>query len=207
MIMRASPSCRPTSRLRSRRWMRISAAAACVVCVGSLAVRVGAFKPKTHIWIGQQVLNDVLPDGKVSIPPFGEFDVPTEVWDALRAHRKEYLMGLVGPDGFPDPLVGQTTVHPGEPIKNDEWLKFLLERPNSPAARAFVHGFLAHAASDIAAHSWVNLYSGDYFELKDGQEEEIRHIALEDHVARATPALRDHSNADLGPSRRRRCAS
>jgi hypothetical protein len=172
-----------------------------LVALFCLYIPVSAFKPKTHVWIGQQVLNDVTPDGKITIPPFGELDVPLDVVEALRRHPKEYLMGLVGPDGFPDPVVGQTTVHPGEPIKNDEWLRFLLSRSNSPAGKAFVYGFLAHAASDMMAHTWVNLYAGDSFELKDGQEEEVRHIAIEDHVARATPPLADAKGTALGTYR------
>jgi len=158
-----------------------------------------AFKMNTHVWVAQQVLNDVIPDGKVTIPPFGEFTVETYIWEALRQYPNEFRMGSIGPDGFPDLVGGQMTAHPGVDggWKTDDWLRHLLTRLNTLQEVAFVYGYLVHAATDVMSHSYVNTYSGDVFDLKDEQESELRHIALEDYIISRTPPLQDHTGAYL----------
>lgn len=156
-----------------------------------------AFKPITHVWVGQQVLDDVTFDGKVTIAPFGEFTVEPEIVDALRNYPYEYRMGNIGPDGFPDVISGQVTVHPG--VKNrwqaDDWLKWMLQKERSPSSLfqqdiAFAYGYVSHAAADIFSHSYVNSYTGDIFDLSDGEADvELRHVALESYIERRTPPL------------------
>jgi hypothetical protein len=159
-----------------------------------------AFKLETHVWIAQQVLNDVISDNKVTIPPFGDFSVDPSIVAALRNFSKEYRLGSIGPDAFPDVAGGQVTVHPGLDggFQTDDWLRWVLEGAMTPAQVAFAYGTLTHAASDIFAHTYVNTYSGDIFNLKDEQEVELRHMGLEDYIKRHNPPFRDHTGKDVG---------
>ncbi len=172
-----------------------------------------AFKPKTHVWIAQQVLNDVLPDGKVSING-KEYLVDSDVVNALKNYQNEYRMGFVGPDTFPDIVVGQMTVHPGNPQndtawQSDDWLKMLLiSSKDNSRMKSFAYGYLGHAASDIFAHTYVNTYAGDIFEILDCKSiecapgtkgrrqfaiEEARHFALGSFIAKYTPSITDQN--------------
>jgi len=195
-----------------------------IVAIG-LAVAptfVSAFKIDTHVWIAQQVLNDVVPDGKVTIEPFGEFTVAPDLVASLRAYPSAYRMGAVGPDGFPDLVGGQMTTHPGvrDNWQTDDWLKWVVSHagtaipipsriPSSTVnvisgyygneSQAFAYGYLTHAASDIFAHSYINTYAGDIFLLGDHEQEvEFRHMALEGFIKLHNPPFLDQNGNDLG---------
>src|SRR5262245_8622190 len=120
-----------------------------------------AFKIDTHLWIGQQVIDDLADDGQITIKLRGQpvsLPVPADVRNAILANRNEYLMGHIGPDAVPDVLVGQTLVHPGNAggWKTNDWLKYLLQVSKSDAAgKAFTYGYLGHASSDVFAHTYV----------------------------------------------------
>lgn len=165
--------------------------------------RVDAFKMETHVWIAQEILNDVLPDGKVTIEPFGEFEVDPEVVDALRNHPDHFRMGTIGPDGFPDLIGGQMVMHPGleNGWQSDEWLHWVLSEANKPAQVAFAYGYILHAAADIWAHTYVNTYCGDHFDLTVDQEVELRHVALEEYIARRQPKIVDNDGTVLNARR------
>ncbi len=175
----------------------LAVAIAGVVLVGRPAA---AFKLDTHVWIAQEVLNDLLPDGKLTIAPFGEFTVKPEIVRALRDHAKAYRMGHIGPDGFPDVIAGQMTAHPGVPggWQTDDWLRWVLGEARTSAELAFAYGYLGHAAADVWAHTYVNTYAGDILVLTDGEAEvEARHMALEDYILHRQPPLRDGSGRAL----------
>lgn len=160
-----------------------------------------AFKPNTHVWVGQQVLNDVIPNGTVSIN--GRlYRVADDIVSALRSHPNEYRMGNIGPDAFPDPIVGQMTTHPGVNggWQADDWLAWNLRGKNtSPRMKAFSYGYLGHAAADTFAHTYVNAYTGDIFNLSDGEQtNEFRHFALEGFIGKYTPPLTDHLGQPVG---------
>lgn len=160
-----------------------------------------AFNIDTHVWVGQQVLNDVIPDGKVTIEPYGEFTVDPEIVYALRNYQYEYRMGNVGPDGLPDILAGQMAVHPGVvgAWQTDDWLKWVFTGASNAEQKAFAYGYLSHAAADIFAHSYVNTYAGDIFLLTDGEQEvELRHFALEKYIVTHTPPIKDYMGNPLG---------
>jgi len=70
-----------------------------------------AFGLRTHLYIADQVWQD-LADCRVSIRG-ADFAIPAEACRAIRGHRGEFLAGALGPDVFPDVLVGQAIVHPG----------------------------------------------------------------------------------------------
>lgn len=150
---------------------------------------------KTHVWIGQQVLNDALNDGQLEIAG-KRYPLPPHILDALRAYPDRYLMGNLGPDVFPDPIVGQTTIHPGVKggWQTDEWLKHLLSNASGAEETAFAYGFVSHASGDIFAHTYVNAYAGDIFELTStdsGREVERRHFLLEKYIEALTPRSRN----------------
>jgi hypothetical protein len=163
-----------------------------------------AFKTETHVWVGQQVINDLADDGKITVRLRGKLvtiDVPADVRAAILNNRTEFLLGNIGPDSAPDILVGQTVVHPGNPYgwKTNDWLQYLLDSSrNNPAGKAYTYGYLGHAAADTFAHTYVNQYSGDIFNLSDETQVEERHIALEGFIAKLTPPLVDHTGKPLG---------
>lgn len=144
---------------------------------------------KTHIWIAQQILNDIIDDGKMKILN-REYPVSPHIVQALRAHPNEFRMGCLGPDVFPDAIVGQTTTHPGivHGWQTDDWLKHLLKSASTPQEIAFAYGYVIHAAGDIFAHTYVNAFAGDIFELKgDERDVELRHFVLEKYIEGLTP--------------------
>lgn len=188
-----------------------------------------AFKIDTHVWVGQQVLNNVkrcqtrtgYPCVTVELDQRAQvLPIRKELAEALAQYPEFFRSGNIGPDGFPDILVGQTVIHPGITKlggQNDksefvtgfgtgDWLKLLRDRADRISdaderkkALAFVFGFMSHAAADVWAHTYVNTYVGDIFSLMDGETDvERRHIALEDYIAKNTPPIRDHNGIVLG---------
>jgi len=159
------------------------------------------YKIKTHVWIAQQVLNDVVPDGQVTIGQW-EFPVDPRIVSALRNHPEKYRMGHVGPDGFPDIITGQLTTHPGVKgaWQTDDWLRWMLSGAGGDEEKiALAYGYLGHAADDVFAHTYVNMYSGDIFAFSDGEAKvEERHFALESYIESHTPPLRDHAGNAVG---------
>ena len=171
-----------------------------------------AFDTRTHVWIAQEIIND-LEDGSVTISPFGDFTVDPSVVSAILEHPRVFRMGNIGPDGFPDVVGGQVTVHPGledgyidddtqtlvHGWKSDEWFRWVLTHAQTPEQKAFAYGFLAHGASDTFAHSYVNMYAGDIFDMNDGETDvEKRHIFLEKYISDRLPPYTDAAGNDLG---------
>jgi hypothetical protein len=168
-----------------------------------------SFKVDTHVWVGQQVLNDLNNDHaldfnvggqKISIAP------RSDVAEAILKNPKIFLAGNMGPDAFPDPIVGQLVVHPGAlgiPGKweTDDWLAWLIEQAErgpkkSDSAIAFAYGYQSHAAADIFSHTYVNQYSGRPFILTDDEpQSEVRHILLETLISHYTPSINQETRA------------
>lgn len=172
-----------------------------------------AFDTRTHVWIAQEVINDLTDNGKVTIAPFGEFDVDPALSNAILQNRRIYRMANIGPDGFPDVIGGQVTVHPGledgyidddtttlvEGWKSDTWFKWILQQAQTPQERAFAYGYLAHGAADVFAHTYVNMYSGDIFDMNDGETDvEKRHIFLEKFISDRLPPFKDMHGETIG---------
>lgn len=171
-----------------------------------------AWKIDTHIWLAKELYEDVKKTGKVRLP-VGEFPIPPNILKAIEKHESPFLLGVLGPDTYPDMIAGQMTTHPGvegkqpfetavalasivgQPLftnapswQTDDWLHWVRSRalansPDGPEV-AFAYGYLIHAAMDMWAHTYVNLYAGDVFSLFDEQEVEFRHMAIESLVAR-----------------------
>ncbi len=131
-----------------------------LVCGAIFAGPAQAWKPKTHIYIANVIRADAQ-DGKVWIPPFGEFSISPGAQMAVNA-ASNFRAGAVGPDGFPDMWTGQAYIHPN----TDPWLRHLwnsAERDNYADAWGFTYGYLVHCAGDVFAHDWVNYYAGRAF--------------------------------------------
>ncbi|HHJ17215.1 MAG TPA: hypothetical protein ENJ80_11010 [Gammaproteobacteria bacterium] len=73
--------------------------------------------------------------------------------------------------------------------QTDDWLKHVRDRAfavrrNQPSREiAFAYGYLLHAAMDVWAHTYVNLYAGDLFSIVENQEIAARHVGLETYIA------------------------
>lgn len=201
-----------------------------IVLLSTLAVSPSyAWKLETHYWLAKEVVNELgATNGSVTIPSKSSYSIPPGLYQAIKDKPGDYLIGVLGPDTYPDMVAGQMTTHPGleatpndpkdilPPAKNvlaiagrslhgplwgtDDWLQWIRSRAMlpvtpgvSPLTRerelAFAYGYLTHAAMDMWAHSYVNLYSGDVFSLMDEQEVEFRHMAIETFVKRTHQAI------------------
>ena len=83
-----------------------------------------AWKPFMHNYTGDRAWEDVVDDGHVTING-RSYDVPQDVEDALRNQKPYFNAGVVGPDGFPDLVFGQSIIHSEETGK---WLQHILAR-------------------------------------------------------------------------------
>ncbi len=160
---------------------RLLLAAAASACLAGPA---NAFGLRTHLYIAQHVYDD-LADCQVTIR--GEaFRVAADSCRAIRDHRGAFLAGALGPDVFPDLIVGQSFVHPGTPggWQANDWLNHLLQNADAPDELAFAWGYAMHFAGDSFAHSYVNNYAGGVFEITSDRTKniELRHFRLEKYI-------------------------
>jgi len=169
-----------------------------------------ALKIDAHIWVGQQVINDLTPDGKLSFNIDGkivEIAPPNDVVNAILGNPSAFLMGNIGPDAAPDVVVGQSIIHPGLKDENgnnigwqtDKWLEHLLNNQDiNSVGKAYTYGFLGHASADVFAHTYVNQYAGDTFDLFDESLVEQRHFVLEGYISKHLPPLTNSSGLNIG---------
>ena len=160
------------------------------------------FDTRTHVWISQQVINDIEEDGDLDIPPFYNLPISIDRKNAILSEKESYRLGNIGPDGFPDLLSGQQTTHPGVlgGWATDEWLEYIMSKYDSSSTKmkAFTLGYLGHASADTFAHTYVNWYAGDAFSLGNGIEEELRHTVVEKMIAEYQPPLTDYQGNLMG---------
>lgn len=160
-----------------------------------------AFKIDTHVWVAQQILNDLETDGMLTVG--GErYRVRPDYLRALLDNSDAYRLGSIGPDGFPDLVGAQMTTHPGlgeisGGWVTDDWLRWVMDKAERPEEVAFSLGYLTHAASDVFAHTYVNTYAGDIFSFQDEQEVELRHMALENFILEHQPPLLDFTQTQI----------
>lgn len=62
---------------------------------------------------------------------------------------------------------------------------------NTPAIRAFVAGYLTHAAGDMFMHTFVNHYTGGDFAFYPDKLNAVKHLVLEGYVGERTPEPRE----------------
>ena len=193
---------------KTMHWSRVLAAAA--VCTAMAPPRpfavevaqpdavVAMWKPNTHLFAANKALEDALPDGRVTIPPFGEFAVNPDALRALRAYPEAYRAGVVGPDVFPDIWVGQSLAHVDHSADanhwiSDDWLRRVFAAAHvwssggeRDRAMAFAYGFLTHASGDMFAHSYVNSKVGGAWDWTK-MHTVTAHVVLESYVGAHTP--------------------
>ena len=167
-----------------------------------------AWKPTTHVYFADIVLADALDDGKVTIQrvdyvsgeilgDIGEYAVDPDILAALQSHAAQYRAGTIGPDAYPDIVTGQQVIHPDPELTDieqgsDAWLSHLWAQAYSDAykdnlaVRAFVVGFLTHAAGDLYAHTFVNNFTGEAFTFSP-VENAVKHVLLEDYIDKRLP--------------------
>jgi hypothetical protein len=179
-----------------------------VLVVGLLANAPPAFawKPTTHVYLGEQARKDAVDDGKVTInrveyangkvttQKIGDYPVDSNILAALKAYPAQYRAGILGPDAYPDILTGQQVIHPppqdtGVVGGSNAWLKYLWDLTTTPSyntqpIKAFVTGYLTHAAGDMYGHTFINNFSGGRFAIEPpkGPENAIKHILVEGYV-------------------------
>lgn len=165
-----------------------------------------AFKIDTHLWVAQQVYNDISDDGRITIKLKNRsltIPVPDDVLSAVLNHKNAFFIGHIGPDALPDVVAGQMLVHPGvaDGWKTNDWLLHLLEKAQgSPVGTALAYGYLGHTSADIFSHTYVNQYAGDIFLLSDNETlVEQRHFALETYIGKHSPPYLDQNGVDQGP--------
>ena len=70
-----------------------------------------AWKVETHLYFANEVLDDLCSDGSILIED-KNYLVDATIATAICSYPQYYRAGTVGPDGFPDLMSGQGTVHP-----------------------------------------------------------------------------------------------
>ena len=70
-----------------------------------------AWKVETHLYFANEVLDDLCSDGSILIED-ENYLVDATIATAICSYPQYYRAGTVGPDGFPDLMSGQGTVHP-----------------------------------------------------------------------------------------------
>jgi hypothetical protein len=184
------------------RLVRRALVAAIAVAMAVVAVpTVDAWKPFTHVFTGNNAYEDAL-DGAVEINGVA-YPVNPRLVLALQTKKPFYDAGVVGPDGYPDLVMGQSVIHPENTGK---WLRHVLDKawaaqtdPRYSESEkleilAFSYGFLTHAAGDMWAHTLVNDFAQGVFPavgeiLSDPEAAAIavRHIIVEGYIGDATP--------------------
>ena len=150
----------------------------------------------------------------------GTYRVNPPLLAAIKANPAHFRAGVLGPDAYPDIATGQQIIHPagskgpGETDSDlnkggpgtDPWLQHLWSKaygangtPDSTdACRAFVAGYMTHAAGDMYGHTLVNHYTGDAFHFAPKQENAIKHIVLEGYIGLKTPSPTYDARIDGG---------
>ena len=158
-------------------------------------------KSKTHILMANLLMEDLKNgNGKITLKDIGQYSVPEEISQAILNNPDYFRAGSVGPDFYPDMIVGQTIIHP----KNSgDWIdymfhQFLLISPydtKRSQVLAFLVGFMLHYAGDLYGHEYVNRWAGGWFpsisEIISSPEKAkiiIRHILIETYMDQKIPA-------------------
>ena len=123
-------------------------------------------KSKAHIYMANLIMDEVKTNGQVKIGET-EYAVPTKVLEVIKKYPEYVRAGSVGPDFFPDLIIGQMDIHPkdsGKFIKLmwDE-LTTMKEGSDYDQAFAFYLGFTLHYACDMFSHYYINEYAGGFF--------------------------------------------
>lgn len=184
-----------------------------------------AWKPYTHNFTGDNAYTDAAADCSVRIAN-GTYNLEPRLCEALQKKRSYYNAGVVGPDGYPDLVMGQAVIHPGEgAATTGKWLRWVLAkawaaqcRPNAPCdpgytndqqleILAFAYGFMTHAAGDMWGHTLANDFAKGVFppvgEIPTDPAKAaiaFRHLVVEAYVGDATPGFDGNPDRTLVPN-------
>ena len=187
---------------------------AAIVGLATLFASAWAWKPTTHVFLAESAIADALDDGKVSIyrvdaktgkmlEKIGDYPVDPAILKAIKENREQFRSGVLGPDAYPDILTGQSAIHPGvdpqtggsrgdDPLEgSDAWLQYLWKdsQKEKPAVRAWVAGFMTHAAGDLFAHTFINEFAGGEFEIGPNA---LKHVVLEGYLDKRCQPVADY---------------
>jgi hypothetical protein len=188
---------------------RARLAACLVLSVLGVSLPAWAWKPITHVYLAEKARAELISqNGSISLHQvdffnrqqaglLGTYAVSAPVYQALRDYPAYFRAGVLGPDAYPDMLFGQGVIHPATEDSGSDsepWLRHLYNKASTPQERAFVLGFLSHAAGDMFGHTFINHYAGGPFKFADDNAK--RHIVAEGHVGKRTPFLGDLASGD-----------
>lgn len=71
-----------------------------------------------------------------------------------------------------------------------------LRPSDTPEIRAFVAGYVTHAAGDMFMHTFVNHYTGGDFAISPDPRNALKHIILEGYVGKRTPSFSARASID-----------
>ena len=152
----------------------------------------------------------------------GEYAVQKRILTAIKNRPDKFFAGVLGPDAYPDIITGQMRIHPPGPTAQqvandlhmkpdsnadgpgtDPWLQQLWAKAwelGTDDAIAWTVGFLAHAAGDVYAHTFMNTFAGGIFDLMDSAGLNwFKHITIEGYVGERTPDLTPIQIPSSGP--------
>jgi hypothetical protein len=160
-----------------------------------------AFGPKAHLWIGNQVLNELRAQCTLALAA-KVYPVDTGLCQAITSNPDSFYAGVLGPDVYPDLIAGQNTTHSGVQDGWDtaEFLEHVVASAGAAPSRAYAAGFLVHAAGDVFGHSYVNAYAGDAWNLSDERRVELRHMVIEKYIDRHLPPSESGARAFRAPA-------
>ncbi len=156
-------------------------------------------KSKTHIYLANLIMED-MERGSLELEGFGKYQIPGEIKQAILNNADYFRAGAIGPDFYPDMIVGQTIIHPEN---SGEWLEYMFEQvtrlsaadERRPKIVAFFAGVMTHYAADLYGHDYVNGWAGGWFpsvdEILSKPEKAkiiIRHILVETYMDQRVPA-------------------
>ena len=129
-----------------------------------------------------------------------EYTMPAEFNRAIREYPAAFRTGALGPDFYPDMVIGQAWIHPYDTdatVGSGEWLSLLVDAVNSMPqysgdrleALSFTLGYMLHYCGDMFGHDFVNMFSGgtfpnltdvDYLDSKNPELNNVlSHMAIE----------------------------
>lgn len=157
------------------------------------------WKINTHLFAANKALADAVNDGKVTIPPYGEFPIAASALRALKTEPAAYRAGVLAPDLFPDMYVGGWILHSDTPKEwnADQWMRHVWSTARGwqdagerDKVLAFAYGYLTHGAGDMWAHTYVNQKADGAWVTFHGpaRSTAVKHVVLEGYVGAHTPS-------------------
>jgi hypothetical protein len=140
-----------------------------------------AWNPYTHVFTGELAHATLTTDAKgqpclLMAVTNNCYPLANGLGAAIVANPSVFRGGIIGPDGFPDVIMGQTVIHPLDNhdlttfdptrVGTGRWLRYLIQKARAsgdPKALAFSYGYLTHAAGDMWGHTFVNDFARGVF--------------------------------------------